>query len=677
MNRDFLYILRFTIQPGCCDEERIEQLISFCRQARIDDVMFFIDCEELNTGFITKEEARPWLDVISRAKERLEPLGITTSINPWVTLVHADRGRSLREGQNFNRMVDVEGNMAKVQACPLCEEWRKYITELYAYYATIKPNMIWVEDDFRFHNHSPLVWGGCFCEKHMEEYSRRAGKKLTREEFVEGILKPGKPHPYRKIWLDTCRETLVDIAEAIGKAVHEVSPSTRVGLMSSVPAVHCAEGRDWNGILKGLARNTPPVNRPHLPAYSETTPQEYLWDFNKVSRMTREILPDNTEVYPEMDNFPFSRFSSSRSFTRFQVETSAFLDAEGITLSLFNMMGTGVIMSEGYQKELAESKDFLNSIKALGLKQKFQQGVKVLYSPESSYTLHTFEGKSMTELYPDETFWASLLSCYGIANTFSDSKEHSGSTVAVSGQYFRNLSAHEIEKLFESNFVILNGDAAYTLADMGLGHLAGISDVAWHGADSGFQAYEQVCNGKSYCGVPLARSTAQFDLGSFLEIKYLENPELITEVRNPYGKVVCPGITIYKDRVLILPYGRISTRHLAHLNPIKQAIFQDVLKNAKGGPRIFVEGVPYVLPCIYDMGCVSVLLLGNFSNDGHDEIRLYAPDIPERFVTEINRKQPGGVRADMVRDGEYIILRSGLRRLETKAFVWENRYALK
>ena len=40
---------------------------------------------------------------------------------------------------------------------------------------------------------------------------------------------------------------MVEVAGLIGDAVHEVSPTTRVGLMSSVPEVHCAEGRDWAG----------------------------------------------------------------------------------------------------------------------------------------------------------------------------------------------------------------------------------------------------------------------------------------------------------------------------------------------------------------------------------------------------------------------------------------------
>lgn len=109
-------------------------------------------------------------------------------------------------------MVDVEGNEAALCVCPLCEKWQRHIAGLYARYAQLEPSILWVEDDLRLHNHAPLVWGGCFCEEHMRIYSERAGKALTREEFLRGVLRPGPPHPYRKIWLDVSRETMLSAA---------------------------------------------------------------------------------------------------------------------------------------------------------------------------------------------------------------------------------------------------------------------------------------------------------------------------------------------------------------------------------------------------------------------------------------------------------------------------------
>jgi hypothetical protein len=141
---EFKYILRFTMQPGHHVDERLDELVSFCRKASIDDVMFLINGEELNDGHLTIEETAPWMDLIAKASQYLEPLGITTSINPWPTLLHGDRGRKLKPGQNFKLMADPYGNTGSAVVCPLCEEWRKYIGDMYSFYAKIKPNMLWV-----------------------------------------------------------------------------------------------------------------------------------------------------------------------------------------------------------------------------------------------------------------------------------------------------------------------------------------------------------------------------------------------------------------------------------------------------------------------------------------------------------------------------------------------------
>ena len=51
--------------------------------------------------------------------------------------------------------------------CNMDEAWQDYFVKLYARYAAFRPNILWVEDDFRLHNHDPLLWGGCFCPAHM------------------------------------------------------------------------------------------------------------------------------------------------------------------------------------------------------------------------------------------------------------------------------------------------------------------------------------------------------------------------------------------------------------------------------------------------------------------------------------------------------------------------------
>jgi hypothetical protein len=664
----FKYLLRFTIQPGYFEEDRLNTLITFCKQAKIDDVAFFVDCEELNGGHIDPEGLKPWLDMIARAKEKLLPAGITISINPWTTILHGDRGRKLKPGQDFTLMTDSNGRQATAQACPMCPQWRKYITGIYAMYATLKPEYIWVEDDFRLHNHPPLAWGGCFCDRHMAEYSRRAGKVVTRQDFVEGILKPGEPHPFRKIWLDCCRETMVENAKLIGDAVHAVSADTKVGLMSSVPEAHCAEARDWGGILRGLSSGTVSVSRPALMSYSEVLPQKYLWDFAAVAKLTRAFVPPDTEIYPELDNGPFSTFSKSHASTRLQLETSLFLCPDGMTISLFDMMGGGVNLSENFQGLLAESKPFLNKITALGLDFENQEGIIIPVCPESSYTLHTAPAVSMTGLYPQETFWASLLASYGLACRYSLKKTHYNETVGVSGQYFRNLEPAEITGLFRDNSVIMDGEAADTLDELGLGRLAAIGTVVWHETGNAYQTYEEVCDGISLSGVSGARMSAQARVGDYLEVAYTDDAEIKTTVKDYRGKISGPGVTLIGGHHLIYPYGRFDGQTQGHLNSYRRELLLNIIKEIKNGTNlIWVEESPYIAIAAFKCGGGQVLLITNFSNDPVPELHVHTRPYPVREITLIRRNSDQKNTAKYSENDHSIFIPNGIERMETIA----------
>lgn len=671
MNSLFSYILRVCIQPGHREEEKIKDLLRFCSEGLIDDVMFFIDCEDLNQGHITKEELEPWLDLIGRVKKQLDPMGITTSINPWITLNHADRGRRLKEGQDFQLMVDPYGNKSSACACPLSQEWKTYIIEMYALYASLDPYMLWIEDDFRFHNHAPLEWGGCFCENHMKLYSQKAGKVLSREEFIKGVWQTGAPHPYRKIWLDTAKETLVDLAEEIGKAVHQASPQVRLGLMSSIPPVHCAEGRDWEGILKGLAGETPLVNRPHLPSYQEVSPASYLWNFNTISVLSKANVPKDTEIYPELENSPRTLFAKSRTFSRFQIELSTALGAHGITMNLFNVMGNGVAMEDRFQDMLKEAKPFLNQLAKLEIGKKTPTGVKVLFDPKSSYTIHTTLGERMEELYPSESFWAGLLGAYGIANCYSMEKNHRDQVLAISGQYFRNLTDKEIQSLLSGNFVLLDGEAVETLLELGYGNLLGIKSMEWYPEHNGNYAYEEVCNGETYYGMEQARISLQRANGGFYKIEYSRNPYVITQAKAPNNDLVGPSMVAVDEHIFILPSKGKDSFFNIHLDSFKQAIIRGILNQMpENNKPAYTMDAPYLGIYTYQGGGKQIILLVNASLDDVDDVSIHIPEIGNSTfedIQEISRRGFSIIETEY--RNEELIFNTSLERLEIKAFV--------
>jgi len=672
MPEKFLYSLRLTIQPGHHEEASMADLKAFCQEARIDDVMFFINGEELNQGHQTLAEIQPWLDLVSRGRAMLQPLGITTSINPWSTLLHCDRGRQLQPSQHFDLMVDTYGREATAVACPLCPEWRSYIASVYALYASAKPEFVWVEDDFRLHNHAPLQWGGCFCDRHMAEYSRRAGKTLSREEFLAGLLQPGEPHPYRRIWLETSRDTMVENARIIGQAVRAVSAHTRVGLMSSVPSVHAAEGRDWHGILNGLAAGKTPVIRPHLPSYTEVSPQSYALGFAAVSRMTTAVIPPETEIYPELENFPHSRFAKSKTFTSFQIESALALGAEGITLNLYDMIGNGILPQEGYQTALAANKDFLDTVTRLNLKQARRSGVQVLVSRQHAWHMHLEGGSGMNRLYPSETFWAQLLSALGVAWTYCLDDQVSGQVVALTGQILRAIDPAGIRTLFQHNTILLDGEAAMTLLDLGLGDLAAIQAAGWRQADEGCLAYEQAAEGQIYCKISGARISAQSNVGDYLKIDYAAKVDTISAVFDAYGQETGPGLAIVHGRVLVLPYGRFSGSGIfGHLNPVRQEMIQAMLQRlapASIRPACVMDE-PFIQVHDFQTADGRFLMLVNSSHDAVEKLRLVLPEsLMNRRFERLDRASCRFVPISAQQNDDATVFDTTLAALETAVF---------
>ncbi|MCQ6557647.1 hypothetical protein [Paenibacillus mendelii] len=671
----YAYMLRICLPPGHLEERRLNDLARFCREGRVEDVMFFINAEELNNGHLTVEETRPWLETIDSAKKSLAPYGVTASINPWITLLHSARGRQLKERHRFRLMVDPYGNQSTAVVCPTCPEWQQYITEMYAFYASIKPAVLWVEDDFRFHNHDPLQWGGCFCDEHMREFARKAGvASLDRETFKRGLLQPGDPHQFRRIWLDSCRDTLVELARKISDAVHEVSPDTRIGLMTSSPSVHAAEGRDWHSIMTafdGEGGNTA-IIRTHLPAYTEEAGYKYWWMFNGISRFTAALIPEHTEAYPEFENYPFSRYSKSIAFQKFQLETSLIIGSRGITLDIFDMMGNGIYPQEYYERWLNDEKDYLNAIVALHLHVKDQTGIHVVVNERSSYSLHTAQGERMEELYPNETLWASYLSAFGIANRFTTGLPEDNGIVAVSGQAFRNMGEAAIRDLFDNHTVLLEGEAVHTLCEMGLGMLCGVMRAVWHHYESGFQSYEEITNNREYVGIGSGRMTAQISIGNYLEIEYSDRTkaEVIGHVHNGQGHAAGPGMTLVNDRVFILPYGQLGDAgYQGLLSPIRRAVIQESLQKLSEQPPLMITSyAPHVSVYRFNAAGGETLAIVNASADHVDELSLTDIGMELEGWTEYSRADPSGRPVTIRQDQNGLVFDSDLPALSMKIY---------
>lgn len=612
----FTYALRCVVQPGFHEEERLNALISFARRGQMDEIMFFLNCEDLNTGHLTPAETQEWLNTLSRCRQACLKAGIRFSMNPWTTLLHEDRGRLLKSGQTFTTMVDMNGRQAQTVACPLDENFLSYLTECYGQYATLEPHTLWIEDDFRLHGHAPLQWGGCFCDRHMAQYCARLGRTVSREDFYSHLL--AGDDDCRQAWMDVSRKTMVDLAARLSHRVHAVSPKTRMALMCSNPIVHVAEGRDWYGILDALGEGA--VVRPHLPAYEEIPAKDYLWHFCCASRLTAAVTEEaSISLWPELDNFPYSRFSKSHRFSRLQILLTLALNADGITMNIVDMIGNGVRSNETMDQMLTQIHPLLNHFSGM-LPVTAQQGVLVPFCETSGYTIRPHDPQGMMDIYPGETYFASLLSAYGIANRITPQlPQDAGHVIAISGQYLRNLTPEERCRLFRGNRILLDGEAALTLHQLGQGDLAGIQDACIEQRPD--RAYEEF-TGLELLGVTDPRITAQhYTCGKYIRIRYDSAAHPLSWLYTYNGEQIGPGI-VRRGDVLILPQSRGWQPSYQHLNPFAMEIVKDFLR---GSAPMLEESCNLLCLC-YALPTGKVLLIANCTSDDQPQLVLSGLD---------------------------------------------------
>jgi hypothetical protein len=593
------YALRRTL-PVWSWEENLKELVGYCSRNSVDEVILKVDTEEFSHGIPSVEWLDNYLPILHKTKEELSAIGVETSINPWVTLVHCDRGRHIKDiYPDIDLMVGHDGTQCTACSCPLSPGWKSATKALWQRYASVKPSVIWVEDDIRLLNHQPVVYG-CFCSIHMREFSERVGKEVSREELVKALLAPGNPQPYRKVWLDLNRDKTVETVAFLEKCVHEVSPETKMGLMCSGPNAHSIEGRDWDAYTSALAGDQPLVARPCMCNYSEFSPRG-LYDSEYFLRSTLYCLKPETIIQTEVENWPFTGYSKSAKFTYLQCALSFIFGADGVTLNLYDHIGTPMDVTPEFGDMLREKKAYLSALSDMCYKGK-PQGIRILHAKNGAYYVHVPEGAPWNALHPEGQAWRSIVEPLGFPVTFGDSP-----VTAISGQVIRAFSKDEIKKIL-------------CLVEMGYGDLLGINiKRVFRKYDEPLAAEELIDSEfggaeKKYLTMTLPHLGGDAVMA---EIEPAEGARVISRVVDPDCNPVYPFVTLYENKL----GGRVAFYPLdieyiatgpAFLHPYRKEQLHYVLNwISRGNTPLEFDGGPYPLSFRIDQD--DSIIIGAFN----------------------------------------------------------------
>jgi hypothetical protein len=622
--KPFRIILRYSLDPQNGLEENLKQLERFIQESTINEVMFLIQPEERSSGHPVKELVEPWIDAIRRAQRMFERYGVATSVNPWTTTYHCGRGRKLHDGQSFRLMVGETGAENGMTACPLCVNWQDYICDFFAHLAKeIDPVALWIEDDWRLHNHGgEMGYGGCFCSHCIDRFSKMVGQQVTRQQIVDRVAEGGAPHPWRQLWFDLARSALNEPAKKLSAALKASRPAMRIGLMSSVPDVQSIENRDWNELMDiWTGEGERYLIRPHMPPYTEepaiTTPPSY-------PRQTIAMLDRDADIFPELENSPrCGQYSGSHAFSIWQIFNSISYGSRGITINHFDNMGMNTNYDRGFGKALGKKRAFFDALMAVKVDDRNARGVKILVSPDVALHRHTDGADSVTgaKLYTGEDLsgaqaddaslqalesnsvgWSRVFYTLGVSHGFTREIEaNDDSAIAVSDQTLRCFTDSQIKGLL-SRRVILDLASIEILVERGFGRLIGVESVDRARLSDTAYSIEELLPaffGELEGGVK-ARMCAQRCADPIGVLRYAPGVEVLSTIKNADLDDLFPASGFYVNELggkiasICYPLGT-AQFYMGYFNVVRQRFWSKLLFKLCDGPATPVIASGHVL----------------------------------------------------------------------------------
>ena len=368
---------------------------------------------------------------------------------------------------NMQRMVDIKGNVIKTIACPISDEFVDYMQKKIAIFADIKPDLIWIDDDFRF-THMKGEYP-CFCDKCVKGF--KSGAFASREELVSALGRE-ENRELRVEWSAYGADRLAKLCSSLRFAVEAVSPETDLAFMT-VGATHTTFSGDY--INKCMTALKAKSGRPGHDFYSDRSPDKIMWKMLEAGRQVTEYPSFTTDILWEEDSHPQGYLR--KSFHSRQNEISLGLMA-GCTGIAFNHTATIGNLDESLKREAEELSllrprwerflEFSKELDWAGMWPLHSWFLTAKAKPEYAWLKEDPFGEAKD--HPCDITLPGKIGPLGIALT-ADPKN--ASATLLSGKTLTALDENELKKVFSGN-VYMDASALSALEELGLEKWAGV-----------------------------------------------------------------------------------------------------------------------------------------------------------------------------------------------------------
>lgn len=362
----------------------------------------------------------------------------------------------------FTAVVGALDGLKKYTACPYDKEFRQYIRQAMRTIAEAHPSSIMVDDDFRLFARK---YKGCTCELHMQEISKRYGKKITREQLV---LKMEEDDEEGKLLTDVFYETQIDsligAAKEMRAGMDEIDPRMQGSFCNC--GYTCEGAGEISKILAG--EGNPSICRVNNAKYCSVGARD-VTRIISAAAMQYAILKKDVDIFlAETDTCPQNRYSTSASSLHTHFVCSILEGAGGAKHWITRLGAYEPRSGEAYRKKLSKFRglyeklsETVTQIEWFGARIPISDKVWAPTPPLSEY-----------REINNENCWAGcVLERMGIPMYFSEKK---GGAIFLDGQIDKLFSDEIIVEMLSGTAFIASGSAK-RLQERGFGDLIGVT----------------------------------------------------------------------------------------------------------------------------------------------------------------------------------------------------------
>ena len=464
-------------------EQRLAELIQFAREADIDSVQFFVNTFRhsyyaLPVDAESQHEWINWMRQIVAPRIRAEGFGFELNFQQLLGATTSNTDlRSIYKWKQF--MVDHYGNTSHGSPCPEDPVYRQEMSRMLRGWASTKPDILWIDDDFRLHNHSTAGMF-CYCPLHLNQFAQLAGKDYTREEILAAVLQPGPPSAFRQQWLDFLGDGMAEFAQWISGQVHSESPETRVALMTSGTGIHSLEGRDWKKVLGNFAGRFKPLIRPTFGLYTGTTSPPKSASagltsiISQLQVVEQSLGENNCDFAPELENTRYTTWAKSVAHSTHSLILGQLMGLPTITAAVNDLDGSPLAEEPTTVSLFRNARPRMEAIAALNLKGWPVQGLVALSDKDVARKTQLSAKADYYDMAPGSHL-ESVLVQMGIPLNYQTAAKAAagGEVVLLEAATVWNVSDEELQKIL-SGAVLLTSGAARIISERGFGNLLGV-----------------------------------------------------------------------------------------------------------------------------------------------------------------------------------------------------------